>query len=79
MKGWERQRIPNLFSNKDFFVSFRDPINFVGISGIGNYFRFEGFVESGGDRSRVLCNPHFVEFHPLSEVRDEGLNLGLKL
>ena len=45
MKGWERQRLANLFSNKNVFVRFRDPIDFVRIGRVGNYFGLEGFVE----------------------------------
>ena len=45
MKGWERQRLSNLFSNKNLLVCFRDPIDPVRIGRVGDYFGLEGLVE----------------------------------
>lgn len=69
----------NLFSNKNLFVRFRDPIDFVRIGRVGNYFGLEGFVEGRRDGRRVLRDSQFVEPHPFSEARDKRINLYLEL
>lgn len=71
--------MPNLFSNKNVFVCFRDPIDVHLVDESGGFFLREGQVEVLYDGFSVLKNSQLVELHPLSETRDKRLKLDLKL
>lgn len=78
-KVWEQQQVPNLFSNNNIFVCFRDPIHFVRICRIGNYLRPESFIEPHRNGRCVRFDWYFVEHHPFFKAVDEWLDSGLKL
>lgn len=79
-KGWERQQVPNLFSNKNVLVCFPDPIDSAHIGPIAEYSRLlEGLVERRCDGRCVSSNPELVELHPLSEARDKRIYFRFKL
>jgi hypothetical protein len=70
-KVWEQQQVPNLFSNENVFVCFRDPIDFARIGGVGYYFGLEGSIEPRHDKRCVPVKSQVVELHPFSEALDE--------